>query len=253
MLPDPIAETIARITVPESSDDTPAGLDGELGSLRVWWRDRVGTASVRAAFLESDPGGLPTNAADALICGLQDADRAIDAGATILVPRVSERQDSSARAVIGLLAKKEASAVIGQPAGVSDHEWMDACAAIRDLMATHRDHGGEYLPLLDGLRTAQIAWVAGVLLGSSARCTPGLIDGTDEWAGALIADRLSHRARHWWRGASTSPDPGRTASCERIGIDRGLPLELSDDEALGAQSTLAVLRIALGETVDGRQ
>jgi NaMN:DMB phosphoribosyltransferase len=183
-------------------------------------------------------------AATAVLAGIAATDRAIDAGATLLVPRVGARDDVSARAVVGLLTRKEASAVVAQSPGMTDREWMTVCAAVRDRMATASHLRGEPLALLDALGAGHLAGVVGVLLGASARRTPCLVDGTDELAAALVADRLSYtRAKGWWRAGSDSPDPGRHAAMDRIDITPGLPLGLSDDAGRGAQVTVAVLRM----------
>jgi nicotinate-nucleotide--dimethylbenzimidazole phosphoribosyltransferase len=159
---------------------------------------------------------------------------------------VRDRDEIAARTVIALLTRREASTVLGQPVGMPDREWMAACAAVRDRMAEVVEHRGEPLVMLAALGATSIAAVAGSLLAASARRTPCLVDGTDELAAALVADRLCYRAKGWWRAGSDSPDPGRAAAVERIDLSPGLPLGLTDDAGKGAQATLALL----GELAD---
>lgn len=242
-LPDDVSETIARITSLEPREEPDTGT-GELAALSEWWRGLVG-ATVVAPVREIFDPGRDIDAATALVSGVRAADRAVDSGATLLVPRAGDRDDTASRALIALLTKKEASAVLRQPPMMSDQEWMARCAAIRDLMAAHRDLLGDQVALLDALGARSIAGMAGLLLGAAARRTPCLIDGTDEWAAALVADRLCHRARSWWRSATTSPDPARTAACDRVGLGQGLPLQLDDEDGVGATSTILLLELAL--------
>lgn len=250
-LPDDLAAVITRISAPDADADdardaAPASTDltGQLAGLRTWWHELVGEAPLQVAPI---PGvTVATQTAEAiLLAGIAAADRAVDSGATLLVPRVDPRDARTALALIGLLTKREASAVLAQPGDMTDREWMTACASIRDLMAVHRPALGDQLTLLDGMRALPVAHMSGVLLGAAARRTPCLIDGTDEWAAALVADRLCHRARFWWRSATTSTDPARAAACERVGLEPGLRLDLDDDAGLGGAATVALLELAL--------
>lgn len=248
-LPPDVADALTRIAAPpEDVAHAPDGVTGELARLWEWWAARAADTALHVAEVTPPPG---PSAEASLVSGITAADRAIDAGATLLVPRTDERNDHASRAIIGLLTKREASALVDQPDGMSDHVWMADVTAIRDLMAAHREKTGDHLSLLEGLETRAIAGIAGVLIGAAARSTPCLIDGTEEWAGALVADRIAHRARHWWRAASTSTDPARTAARERIDIAAGLPLELSDDLGRGAQASVALLRLTLEDQSDG--
>ena len=246
---DRLQELVARIAAPQPRE-APVGDDvtGELHRLAMWWGAlSEGDADQWRAVVPGPAGPGPTEAGaapaalDELLAGAAAADRAVDAGATLLVPRTRRRDDVAARAVIGLLTRREASAVVDQPDGMPDRAWMARCAAVRDLMAMAAEHRGEPVALLDAVGAGAIAATAGALLGAAARRTPCLVDGTDELAAALVADRLCYRAKGWWRAGADSPDPGRTAAVERIDLTRGLPLALTDDEGRGAQATLALL------------
>lgn len=246
-LPSAVADAISRITTP--SDDpvaAPAELTGALAALDSWWTRLVGDAPVVVDWVTT--GTDEPDCTSALVAGLAAAERAVDSGATLLIPRIPRMPADSpdhtvARAIIGLLTKRDASSVLGQPVGMPDAEWMAECARIRDTMAEHRALLGEHLALLDALDARAVSAAAGVLIGAAARRTPCIVDGTDEWAAALVADRLAHRARHWWRAASTSSDPARIAARDRTDVPAGLPLELDDDEGWGARTAVTLLQM----------
>jgi nicotinate-nucleotide--dimethylbenzimidazole phosphoribosyltransferase len=242
---DEVEDLLGRISVPAPREVVlPEDLTGELRRLAIWWRSRSdGDPREWSVLVTEDLG---ENASDALLSGAAAADRAVDSGRVLLVPRVRDRDEIAARTVIALLTRREASTVLGQPVGMPDREWMAACAAVRDRMAEVVEHRGEPLVMLAALGATSIAAVAGSLLAASARRTPCLVDGTDELAAALVADRLCYRAKGWWRAGSDSPDPGRAAAVERIDLSPGLPLGLTDDAGKGAQATLALL----GELAD---
>ena len=240
-----LAEVIARIAAPDApagdSDEAPRGgpttVTGELAVLHDWWRSVGADRPLVAVDIPCSAGTV----AD----GLAAADRAVDAGATLLVPRVVDRDDLAARTVVALLTRREASAVVHQPVGMSDRAWMAQVASVRDGVAASTELRGEPEQLTGTIGTRGIAVAVGVLLGAAARQTPVIIDGTDELAAALLADRLCYRAKGWWRPGSTSPDSGRIAAVDRLDIAAGVPLGLSDDAGLGARATLALLALAL--------
>jgi nicotinate-nucleotide--dimethylbenzimidazole phosphoribosyltransferase len=240
-LPAELVAVVERITAPEPSTAAPAhDVTGALADLAAWWHTMSRGSALTVATL--DPVA-PDSVTAAMLAGVDSAERAIDSGATLLVPRACTRDDEAARTVIALLTRREASAVLAQPAGMTDREWMTACAAVRDRAARTAEHRADPIALLDALAAPGIALVVGVLLGAAARRSACLVDGTDELAAALVADRICIRAKGWWRAGSDSPDPGRVAAIERIDLAPGLPLGLTDDAGLGAEATLALLRL----------
>jgi len=249
-LPPSVAEVVARIEAPPPAGDVvdlPGDVTGSLADLLGWWRAL--SADRRPLPARISVGTQSLDVPAALSAGITAADAAIDSGKNLIVPRVDTRDDLTARAVISLLTRREASRVLHQPAGVTDRDWMSACASVRDRSAEATEHRGSPVDLLDALGATAIAAAVGVLLGAAARRTPCLVDGTDELAAALVADRLCFRAKAWWRAASDSPDPGRIAAIERMDLTAGLTLMLTDDVGRGADATLALLDL-LSEPVD---
>lgn len=241
-----LAAVVERIAGPAPASDAVApDVTGALADLAAWWATVSAGGPLVVAWLDVS---APAIVDEAILAGIDAADRAIDSGATLLVPRVAERDDEAARTLIALLTRKEASSVVAQPDGMADRAWMAACAAVRDRSATAAEHRGEPVALMAAVGAPAIAQVVGVLLGAAVRRTPCLVDGTDELAAALVADRLCIRAKSWWRSGSDSPDPGRAAAIDRIDLAPGLPLGLTDDAGRGAEATLAMLGLLVPPT-----
>ncbi|MDP1876444.1 MAG: nicotinate-nucleotide--dimethylbenzimidazole phosphoribosyltransferase [Actinomycetota bacterium] len=236
-LPAEVSASIARIASPtQSAVELPPG---ELARLDAWWRAVGDGQAPRVAWVTAPPDAR--DSPNALSAGLAAADAAIDAGASLIVPTVPAPNAVAARTVIAVLSRAGASTVTYQSPGMTDAAWMAVCAQIRDRSADVSSLRATPLALLDALGAVAIAYTAGVLLGSAARRTPCLVDGTDALAAALIADRLSFRAREWWRAAATSPDPGRQVAADRIDLSPGLPLGLVVEDGSGARATVALL------------
>lgn len=262
-LPEAVLATLTRVEpAPAPQPADPA--DGALGRLAAWWAAVSPDSGTHphthphphSVDLEvwMDSGALNPSKpqdrrggeiADALLAGIAAADRAVDTGATLLVARVSTPVASprsvTARAVIAVLARREASAVLPQPPGMTDQAWMQVCADIRDRAAAAVAHRGDAAALLAAIGATEVAFWTGALLGAAARRTPCVLDGVEPLAAAVVADRLAYQARSWWLAASDSPDPGRTAAIDRVGLSTGLPLALADDRGRGADAVLALL------------
>jgi len=242
-LPPEVESAADRITLPvERPLALPDAVTGELRRLLAWWQSLGDGTPPRECVVEPGMGDVP-DVSGALLAGLAAADAAVDAGANVVIPRVADRDDSAARALVAALTRTDAPAVVPQGEGMSDAAWMAKVAGIRDLSFALAPLRGEPATLLALLTANSMAFVVGALLGAAARQTPCIIDGTDELAAAVVADRVSARAKAWWICGSQSTDPARHAAAERVDLSPGLPLALSDDDGLGAEATLALLRL----------
>ena len=230
---------ITRIAAPTPATGSTAGpRTGELARLLCWWTSVSDGAAPRTTTLISADS---SDVRSALRAGMAAADRAIDAGATLLVPRAARRQPVAALSVISVLTRSDASAITYQSVGMTDRAWMERCAAVRDAGVDLVDLRSAPVDLLESLAADGLAFVAGALLAGAARRTASIVEGTEELAAALVADRLSFRAKDWWRAGSTSTDPARQAAVDRLNLDAGLPLALTDDEGHGADATVALI------------
>lgn len=214
------------------STGTPSGA---LADLAQWWLERMDTQPVIARELACHAGSI----SDARAA----VDQAVDEGATLIVPRVAERDDIAARTIITLLTHRNAAAAVHQPAGMTDVDWITLTAAVRDRVAQTMSLRADPERLAAEQGAKGIAFATGVLLQCAQRRTPAILEGTDELAAAVVADRLDPSAHFWWRAATTSPDVGRTAAAQRIDLHPGLALDLDDDSGLGARATLALLEL----------
>lgn len=205
-----------------------------VAALGSWWQTRRPDGRIASVDLGLLAGGWAQ--------GLTAARAAIDDEATILVPRCADSPAS--RAIIALLTRREASAVVHQPPGMTDRQWVGACEEVRDAMTGLAELRAEPLTLVERLDGDGVGAVAGALLAAAAAGVPCLLDGTGALAGALVADRLCHRARGWWLPSSDSPDPARAAAIERLGLTPALSLGTDDDSGRAARAVLAVLSVA---------
>lgn len=243
--PTELVERIAERVEPfiaREVEQLPSSVTGSLAELLTWWMQRVPMHGIaNTTNFEMNNSLIDTASGANLELGAAMADKAIDSGATMLT-LVSHNHKTSlhARAIIGLLTRRNAHAVYFQNPEISDITAMQDMEVIRDLIREHLDDRGNPLNLAQ-LDTV-ISFTVGILITASARRTPVIMGNLSHLAAALITHRLSVHSWHWWRYGSTSPDAAVQCAVERIGIPSGLPLNLSDDSGIGARISAQLLQ-----------
>ena len=181
----------------------------------------------------------------AFALGVRIADEEVDAGADLLIPGDMGIGNTTPAAVItGLYTNLDAASVVGRGTGIDDATWMRKTAAVRDAMRRGRPVKGDPMALLTTVGGADIAAMTGLLLGAAARRTPVLLDGVVSCAAALVAHRISFRAREWWLAGHRSTEPSATAALERLRLDPIVDYGLRLGEGTGALVALPVLAAA---------
>lgn len=227
-----VDELVSRIG-PSPAPASPDSFD-EWQRLAEWWQRTGSSQDVVDAWLS--PQG------DDLADGVAVAERAIDAGANLLIAHLPDDESTRARALIGVLCHRDAAAVTYQSHGMTDTQWALQCGHTRDHISAWLAMRGEPMALLQIAGDDGVTTMVGCLLAAAARRTPVILEGIRVLAAAVVADRLAPQASSWWRAASTSPDPAHTIARERIDLERGLPLNISTSDSHASRATLALLR-----------
>lgn len=251
-LPDYLIESLDTITAPDSAAapgvTTPPGMDA-LDRLAHWWQSVAGDADVVPASPEPS-----LTSGDPLADGLAAARTAATGGATLLIPRsagTSTRADIPVRALIAVLAKRDASRVCGQPEGMSDSRWMEECGQVRDMSLALSQHLGDPMSLLRAAGSARLAFTTGMVIGAASARIPMLLNGPQPLAAAVLADRVTIKAKSWCAIASTEQDPASRIAADRLMLDPLLDLTLGHDPDRGPDAAVALLREAIAQRVLG--
>jgi nicotinate-nucleotide--dimethylbenzimidazole phosphoribosyltransferase len=181
----------------------------------------------------------------AVLAGVDLADAEADAGTDVVVLAATGRGlGTVASALVGVLTKRDASAVTSRGPVLDDARWMRRCAVIRDTMRRGRPLLGDHVGLMAAVGGPDLATATGVLLGAAARRTPVLLDGVATAAAALVAQRMAFRAADWWLAAHLSPEPAHAAALDRLALDPVLDLQVRQEDGVGALLAVPVLRAA---------
>jgi len=236
----------AHVRVVDVAVDAPADYADDLDP-------RVAAERIRRASGSIDREDAMTReeAERAFLLGVTLADQEIDAGADLLiVGDMGIGNTTASSAIIGLLAPADLLSVVGRGTGIDDATWMRKAAAVRDAMRRGKPHKASPLDLLATIGGPDLATMVGLLLGSAARRTPVILDGTVISAAALVAHRASYKSRDWWQAGHRSTEPAHSAALSRLDLTPLLDLQMRLGEGTGALLALPLVSAAaaaLGE------
>lgn len=260
--PDPEAELAARARLADGDGADDLGGFGRLGELAVWWASVVGAgrpARPPAEILlvgggedvaSRRPGAralaLPRGGSvdDALEWGLGVADRAADLGTDLVVLCVDDA--TPWRALAADLLGMDAVEASGWPdeRGQSDEAWMDEVAGLRDRLRDLRGLRAQPSDLLRALGSPSVAAATAVLVGSTARRTPVLLDGPGAAAVALLGVRVNYAAPRWWQAAHRGSDRLHERILGSLGVEALTGLGIRRVDGTASLVALALLDAA---------
>jgi nicotinate-nucleotide--dimethylbenzimidazole phosphoribosyltransferase len=121
---------------------------------------------------------------------------------------------------------------------------MRKCAAVRDAMRRGKPYKADPLALLTTIGSPDFATATGFLLQAAVRGVPVILDGTISTACALIADRISYRARQWWLAGHRSTEPAQSIALDRLDLDPIVDYGMRLGEGTGALLALLIVQSA---------
>ncbi|MET0495684.1 MAG: bifunctional adenosylcobinamide kinase/adenosylcobinamide-phosphate guanylyltransferase [Actinoplanes sp.] len=186
----------------------------------------------------------------ALRQGWQLADEAAEAGKDALViGACGAGTEAAATAVLAATTGAEPVAILPRvlvPGGFyDDAAWMIRCAAVRDAMHRIRQQPRGAKDILAQLGGADVAVVAGALLGAAARRMPVLVDGPVGIAAGLVARDIASQTRHWCLLADAGNLQLVKQGADVLGLNPVLNLGLDLGEGANALAALPLLRSAI--------
>lgn len=186
----------------------------------------------------------------ALRQGWQLADEAAEAGRDALViGACGAGTEAAATAVLAATTGAEPVAILPRvlvPGGFyDDAAWMVRCAAVRDAMHRIRQQPRGAKDILAQLGGADVAVVAGALLGAAARRMPVLVDGPVGIAAGLVARDIASQTRHWCLLVDAGNLPLVKQGADVLGLNPVLDLGLDLGEGANALAALPLLRSAI--------
>jgi nicotinate-nucleotide--dimethylbenzimidazole phosphoribosyltransferase len=147
-------------------------------------------------------------------------------------------------AIAAVLTGKPVPEVTGRGTGISDSSFDAKVRVIEEGMRLNKPDPHDPLDVLCKVGGAEIAGIAGLILGAAKRRIPVVIDGLISTAGALIAYAIAPAAKDYMFAGHKSVEAGHTSMLDKIGLKPIIDLDLRLGEGTGG--ALAMLLIEAG-------
>jgi nicotinate-nucleotide--dimethylbenzimidazole phosphoribosyltransferase len=152
---------------------------------------------------------------------------------------------TTAAALTSALTGAAPAQTVGRGTGVDDARYALKLGAVRDALALHAPSGADPLGALACVGGCEIAFLAGVAIGSAAASLPVVLDGYPTTAAALVATALSPGVADYLLAGHVSAEPGHRIALAQLGLEPLLDLRMRLGEGTGAALALSLLRAAL--------
>lgn len=206
--------------------------------------------AVRAgsADLSAGPALTATEARAALDVGVEAADDAVARGARVLLTGdMGIANTTPSAALIAAITGRPAAQVTGRGAGADDDALARKTAVVEAAVARLRARaGGQPDPVvaLAEIGGAEIAALAGYVVGAAAHRVPVVVDGVIALAATVVAVALVPDVADYVIAGHRSVEPGASAALAHLGLEPVLDLDLRLGEGTGAALALPVVQVA---------
>ncbi|MFS0774041.1 nicotinate-nucleotide--dimethylbenzimidazole phosphoribosyltransferase [Sphingomonas sp. 1P08PE] len=178
--------------------------------------------------------------------GAQEADRAADDGAALLIAgEMGIGNTTPAAALTALLTGVAAADAVGRGAGADDATLAVKARIVADAVARAAPSlAADPMRAIAMVSGYEIAAIAGFFARGAARGATLLLDGFVATAGALVAERLAPGTVAAMIAGHRSAEPGHAAALAHLGLDPLLDWHMRLGEGSGALVALPLLDAA---------
>jgi nicotinate-nucleotide--dimethylbenzimidazole phosphoribosyltransferase len=192
------------------------------------------------------PALRPTEVLLALDVGVEVAEVCIADGARCLVTGdMGIGNTTPSAAVIAALTGRPAREIVGRGTGIDDTMLARKVAIVEQALARIPDATPEARSVLAEVGGAEIAALAGFIVGAAAKRVPVIIDGVAAAAGLLAAAALVPRCVAYAFAGHRSAEPGSAAVLAHLGLEPLLDLGLRLGEGTGALLAVPLVRASV--------
>jgi nicotinate-nucleotide--dimethylbenzimidazole phosphoribosyltransferase len=187
---------------------------------------------------------------------MDEALRCMDAGAGLALEYASDgavfgtgemgiANTTPSSAIAAAITGLPVASVTGRGTGVDDATFERKVMVIEEALRLNRPDPDDPLDVLAKVGGAEIAGIAGLIIGAASRRIPVVIDGFISTAGALIAAEMNPDIKGYLFAAHRSVERGHSAMLERMGLRPFVDLEMRLGEGTGAAIGMTLIEAAL--------
>jgi nicotinate-nucleotide--dimethylbenzimidazole phosphoribosyltransferase len=152
---------------------------------------------------------------------------------------------SPSSAITSVLTGSSVEDITGRGTGINDEAWKNKVQVIKDSIAVNNPDASDPIDVLSKVGGAEIAGIAGLIIGAAANKIPVVADGFISTAGALIAYLIEPKTKDYMFAAHMSQEIGHKSILDKIGIRPILDLDMRLGEGTGAALAINVIEAGL--------
>ena len=144
-------------------------------------------------------------------------------------------------AITAVLTGVSVEDITGRGTGINDDAWKNKVQVIKDSISINTPDLSDPIDVVSKIGGAEIAAIAGLIIGAAANRIPVVVDGFISTAAALIAYMIEPKAKDYMFAAHKSQEIGHKALLEKIGLRPILDLDMRLGEGTGAALAMLVI------------
>jgi nicotinate-nucleotide--dimethylbenzimidazole phosphoribosyltransferase len=148
-------------------------------------------------------------------------------------------------AITSVITGKPIEDITGRGTGINDDALNNKVQVIKDSISVNNPDASDPIDVLSKLGGAEIAGIAGIVIGAAANKIPVVIDGFISTVGALIAYLIEPKTRDYMFAAHMSQEIGHKSILDKIGLRPILDLDMRLGEGSGAALAMLVIEAGL--------
>ena len=152
---------------------------------------------------------------------------------------------TSSSAITAVITGESVEDITGRGTGINDAALDNKVQVIRDAIAVNHPDPSDALDVLSKIGGAEIAGIAGLIIGAAANKIPVVVDGFISTAGALIAYLIEPKTKDYMFAAHMSQEVGHKAILAKIGLRPILDLDMRLGEGTGAALAMLIIEAGL--------
>ncbi len=166
--------------------------------------------------------------------GIDLASEYASAGAIFGTGEMGIANTTPSSAIVAAFTGEKVSAVTGRGTGVDDSVLGHKIKVIEEALSVNSPDPSDPMDVLSKVGGAEIAAIAGLVIGAAAKRVPVVVDGFISTAGALVAYELDNRIRDYIFASHNSVEKGHRVMLERMKLRPFVDLDLRLGEGTGA-------------------
>jgi nicotinate-nucleotide--dimethylbenzimidazole phosphoribosyltransferase len=219
-----------------------AGVDADLPDHPSLLRRSAGRGT---ADFSTGPAMSPETAIACVLAGAELAEEQIDLGADVIAAgEMGIGNTTAAAAITAAITGLPVVAVTGRGTGISDERLQHKVAVIERALQVNHPDPADGIGVLAAVGGFEIAFLAGLLLGTAARRRPAVVDGFISTSAGLIACTIAPEARHYLLASHCSAELGHRVLLDYLEKQPLLDLGMRLGEGTGAALAIEILEAA---------